>query len=241
MREYQTRDSVIRLHDVVGGYTHHLPSLLRLLPEFFPDCEKFLPLLQQRAALTPSAMPVAIHHQWVVEVDGEAAGFYLFDYLPGRACGLTLFIGLYPQFRHLAVDGYTRLAHFLIAESVRQIHADAARLGCPPPIGLAVEVEVLALLSRYHLYDFVELPVVYYEPMFPEPWFALSDGLDLDAVTYEHVSLGLFHAGLAPRTALTAADVANLASAFLIDFYKLPNHSLPVQQALATAQPIEWM
>ena len=240
MQAVAANGRVVRLHDVVGGETRHLPALLRPLPEFFPDCEKFLPLLEQRAALKPTTAPALIHHQWVVEVDGEAAGFYLFDYLPGRACGLTLFIGLYPQFRNLAVAGYSRLAHFLFAESVRQVHADAARLNREPPLGLVVEVEVLALLSRYHLYDFVELPVVYYEPMFPEPWFALTDGIDLRAVTYAHVSLGLFHGGLAPRTVLTSADVAQLALAFLVDFYKLPHQSLPVQQALVTAQPIEW-
>lgn len=234
MTDSETDARQVTLTDVIAGNAERLPDLERMLPEFFPTCEKFIPLVRQRA-LHPPAHDAALSHQWVVDVDGETAGFYLFDYLPQRGCGLTLFIGVYPQYRAVAFGGYPRLAHYLIAESLRQITRDAEWLGEPPPIGLAVEVELPALLTRYRQYDFVDLPVVYYEPMFQEPWTHYSSSMDAATIGYEQVALGLFYN--APRVpAVSGECVANLALAFLQDFYRLPADCFPVKQALATAQ-----
>lgn len=240
MRAYESGGRALRLYNVTGGETSRLPDLLRMLPAFFPTCEKFVPVIEARASRTPDVASGVVPHQWVVEVDGATAGFYIFDYLPQRACGLTLFIALYPEFRDVSLLAYSRLAHFLIAESVRQIRADALEQKQETPIGLAVEVEVPALLTAYRQYDFVELPVVYYEPMFPESHTRMTDDVPADAVSYERVALGLFHGGVAPRTALAQTEVSQLALAFLRDFYQLPPDSMPVQQALATAQSIEF-
>lgn len=240
MQQYETPDHRICLHDVHDGDVRHLPTLLRLMPEFFPHCEKFLPSLERDARRPVTAQSSVVPHQWIVEVDGDVAGFYIFDYRPQRDCGLSLFMGLYPQYRRIAVNGYERLSHFLFNASVRQACADAARFQRPTPPGLVGEIEIDALLERYLLYDFLALPVVYYEPMFPHPWIAMTEDLDRDAVAYERVTLGLFHDGQFPKRTLTADEVANLALAYLNDFYQLPDDSLPVREALASARPFAW-
>ena len=99
MRVYESNGHMVRLHDVTDGDTAWLPTLLRLMVEFFPHCEKFLPSLEQHARQPVTAESRMVPHQWIVEVDGEVAGFYIFDYRPERNCGLSLFMGLYPQFR----------------------------------------------------------------------------------------------------------------------------------------------
>jgi hypothetical protein len=236
MTGFESQGRRVTLTDVVAGNTARLPDLERMLPEFFPTCEKFLPLIRQRAAHQPA--PDAVQsHQWVVDVDGETAGFYLFDYLPRRGCGLTLFIGVYPEYRPVAFGGYARLAHYLIAESLRQITRDAAQAGEPPPLGLAVEVELPALLNRYRQYNFVDLPVVYYEPMFPQPATHYNTDIDETRIGYEQVAFGLF-TDAAREPDLSRECVAHLALAFLQDFYQLPARSFAVQQALATAQAL---
>ena len=239
MRVYESNGRVVRLHDVTDGDTAWLPTLLRLMVEFFPHCEKFLPSLEQHARQPVTAESRMVPHQWIVEVDGEVAGFYIFDYRPERNCGLSLFMGLYPQFRAVAVNGYQRLAFFLFDESVRQVREDAARFDRPRPPGLVGEIELPALRERYRLYNFVELPVVYYEPMFPHPWIAMTDDVEPETVSYERVTLGLFHDGLSALS-LTAAEVAELALAYLQDFYRLPPDVWPVQQALTSAEPFTW-
>lgn len=239
MRVYAASGRALRLHDVACGDTRYLPALLRLMVEFFPHCEKFVPSLEENALLDVTPESPVVPHQWVIDVDGETAGFYIFDYRPPRDCGLSLFMGLYPEFRPLAAAGYDRLAHFLFVDSVRQANEDATRFQRKTPPGLAAEIELPALRERYRFYNFVELPVVYYEPMFPDPAIAMTDAVDPQAVTYERVTLGLFH-GEAPRLTLTAAEVANLALAYLEDFYRLPPDVMPVQQALATAEPFDW-
>ena len=239
MRAYVAHGRRVCLHDVTNGDTRRLPDLLRLMVEYFPHCEKFLPSLEADAQARLTAESRVVPHQWVIEVDGETAGFYIFDYRPQRDCGLSLFMGIHPEFRRLRVNGYDRMAHFLFVESVRQACEDAAHFKRQPPPGLAGEIELAPLRERYRLYNFVELPVLYYEPMFPEPFIAMTEDVDPEAVTYERVTLGLFHGG-APRISLSAGEVANLALAYLEDFYRLPPDSMPVRQAAATAQPFVW-
>lgn len=240
MSTIATNGSVIQLHDVTNGNVRHLPVLLKMMPHFFPGLEKFLPWLEHNAVTRLGNNPHVIPHQWVVEVDGETAGFYVFDYRPERDSGLSLFMGLYPQYRGLAVNSFERLARFLFVESVRTVVADAERLKRRPPPGLAGEIELQPLLQRYLAYDFVVLPVVYYEPMFPSHWTTMSLDVNPDTIGYERVPLGMFHDPAAPKRPLTAAQVANQALAYLVDFYRLPLDSMPVRQALATAQPFEW-
>lgn len=240
MRTFTASDTTVVLHDVTNGNTRHLQPLLQMMPEFFPHCEKFLPALERDARLTLTERSPVIPHQWVVEVDGQTAGFYIFDYRPGRGCGLSLFMGLYPEFRAISVNGFDRLARFLFVQSVRQIVDDARRLGQPTPLGLVGEIELGPLLERYRLYDFVELPVVYYEPMFPDPWTSMSPEIALESIHYEQVTLGMFHDSAMPKRALSASEVANYALAYLCDFYGLPADSMPVKRALATAQPFDW-
>ena len=67
----------------------------------------------------------------------------------------------------------------------------------------------------------------------------MTDDVEPETVSYERVTLGLFHDGLSALS-LKAAEVAELALAYLQDFYRLPPDAWPVQQALTSAQPFTW-
>jgi hypothetical protein len=230
----------IRIHDVVDGDTAWLEPLLALGRAFFPDHAAMTARLRQKAAAPAAADPRFMHHQWLIEVTGQAAAaagaaMCCFSYVPARNLGLGIYLAVRPAYRSLPVAGHSRLAGWLHAAIGQQLASDAARAGRPLPWGLAVEVSVPALVAQYRRYGLRVLPIAYREPHFPEGWRPLDNLADLPPITWQPAELGLF------PCAGRASDVAapqlftDIVAAFLIDHYGFPREHSEVQRMLATA------
>jgi hypothetical protein len=226
------KSAEIQIDDVVGGNTHHLESLVALMGELFPDLVKYIPSIRRRAQQSATADPRFVAHQWIVQVEGRLAGICLFDYNIGRNCGMLNFLAIDRPYRQISFDEYDRLAHLLLELSLEQILQDALLWEAPPPVGLVLEVEVPKLVERYRDYGLVPLSVPYHEPIFPPAWTKYSDMVKLEEIRYAQAQLTVY-----PNPdhilQLAADDVQReLALAYLLDFYRLPETSWSVQQAL---------
>jgi hypothetical protein len=235
-------DPGIRIHDVVDGDTAWLEPLLALGREFFPDHAAMAARLRQKAAAPAAADPRFVHHQWLIEVTGQAAAaagaaMCCFSYVPARNLGLGIYLAVRPAYRSLPVAGHSRLAGWLHAAIGQQLASDAARAGRPLPWGLAVEVSVPALVAQYWRYGLRVLPIAYREPHFPQGWRPLDNLADLPPITWQPAELGLFPC--AGRAVDVAAPqlLTDVVAAFLIDHYGFPKESEhpEVQRMLAVA------
>src|SRR5690606_31654192 len=234
MRVFHSDDGTLTIDDVIHGQPEATEIIFGLMQEFFPYGWKFAPWLRRRAAGGAAVDSRFYPHQWLLRVNGEVAGFYIFDYVPGRASGLSMFMGIYPQYRRLRFGGHSRLAGLLFALSVQQVADDARALGQPAPYGLAAEIETIELVERYRQYNFYELPVTYYEPIFPDPLVAWHPSLDLTALQYKRVTLGVFVDQFRPSEIANPQRLENWVASYLVDFYGLPEESWPMTQALAS-------
>lgn len=232
MKEFTSDTSHLVIHEVTGGNTAHVEALVALMAQYFPTLTKFIPWIRERAARAADADPTFVAHQWLLEVNGEPVGFYTFDYVPARDCGLSLFMGIHPPFRNLSFGGYRRLAELMFALSEDEIMLDAQRLGRRAPYGLSAEIEVPELIPTYHRYGVIELPVVYYEPMFPEQQIRYDSTLAPEDIHYERVYLSVFPTEFQPMDRDDPEVLSNLVLALLIDFYGLPDDNWAVQRAL---------
>lgn len=234
MRVFHSDDGELTIDDVIDGQPEDTETLVGLLREFFPFGWKFAPWARERAARGAAADPRFQPHQWLLRVNGEVAGFYIFDYVPARDCGLCTFVGLYPEYRRLRFGGHSRLAGLLVAQSIAQVKADALAAGRPEPYGLVVEVEVPALVERYRSYNFHPLPVTYFEPVFPDPAVSWDADMEPDDVRCEQVTLGAFVEEYRPAEFTNPGRLENWVAACLVDFYGLPEASWPMREALAS-------
>ena len=228
-------DAAIAVHDVVGGNVSHLPALIDLLVEGFPDSVTTLPRVRSKAERGPDADSRFIHHQWLITVSGEPAGATSFSYVPGRNIGLGIYLVIRPPYRQLAVAGHNRLASWLHLAVAQQLISDAELIGRPLPWGLAVEVSVPALAIQYRQYGFRELPVTYAEPQFPEGWRPSGNLDDLPPITWQTAQLGLFPCVGHAIDVHTPQLLTDAVAAFLIDHYGLPAEQPDVQRMLADA------
>jgi GNAT superfamily N-acetyltransferase len=223
----------IILHDLVGGNVAHLDALLAVFAECFPRYAAAAPRLAQKARRPANANPHFLAHQWLAEVDGQAAGMFSFKYAPGRDIGLAVYLAVRPVWRSLQADGLP-LSAWLIQSGQRQLGADAVAAGRPVPAGLFFEVEPDRLVARYRKFGFVELPVEYYEPHYARPRAGPSETTDGDQVSFIRTHFGVFPIAGAPDNPTGPGVVTNAVLAFMVDHYGLPKTHWAVAGAVAS-------
>jgi GNAT superfamily N-acetyltransferase len=221
------------LHDLVGGNVARLDALLAIFAECFPQYAAVAPRLAQKALRPASANPHFIAHQWLAEVDGQAAGMFSFKYAPGRDLGLAIYLAVRPAWRSLCMDGLP-LSAWLIQSGLRQLTADAAAAGRLVPAGFFFEVEPDRLVARYREFGFVELPVEYYEPHYAQPRSGPSEPTDADRVAFRRTHFGVFPVGGAPDNPTGPGVVTRAVLAFMVDHYGLPETHWAVARAVAS-------
>ena len=228
------------LHDLVGGNVARLDALLAVFAECFPQYAASAPRLAQKAQRPADAPPRFIAHQWLAEVDGQAAGMFSFKYAPGRDLGLAIYLAVRPAWRSLPTLAGTSqgsglpLSTWLIQSGLRQLTADAAAAGRPVPAGIFFEVEPDRLVARYREFGFVELPVKYFEPRYAQPRTGPSEPTDAGQVAFQRTHFGFFPTGGAPDNLAGPGVVTNAVLAFMVDHYGLPETHWAVARALAS-------
>ena len=221
------------LHDLVGGKVARLDALLAVFAECLPQYASTAPLLAQKAQWPANANPHFIAHQWLADVEGQAAGLFSFKYAPGRDLGLAIYLAVRPAWRSLQVAGLP-LSVWLIRSGLRQLAVDAAAAGRPLPAGIFFEVEPARLVARYREFGFIELPVEYYEPRYAQPRTGPSEPTDPGLVTFQRTHFGVFPTGYVPDNPTGQAVVRSAVLAFMTDHYGLPETHWVVTRALAS-------
>jgi len=222
------------IHDVTGGNVDHLDALVGLMEELFPQYIHNLPRVTQRAYQPPDADRRCINHQWLAEVDGNAAGLISFKYVPARNLGLLIYLAVKPAFRLPWKDIPCRLSEILLISALDQLQIDAQTAGQLAPSHLAAEVEYPELLERYKHYGFVELPVEYYEPPDSYEPGTFRSEMEPDFATYRPMYMGIFPARPAFVDPTEGDLLRDVLLAFYVDHYGLPEDHWTIQRALQT-------
>ena len=68
----------LTVHEVTGGNTARLDDLVTVFVELFPQYAHRQFRLRDKAYRPANADPLFIEHQWLAEVDGQAAGMITF-------------------------------------------------------------------------------------------------------------------------------------------------------------------
>jgi hypothetical protein len=227
----------LTIDDLTTGNVEHLSDLERLFADLFPQYQSYISLIRQRAYAPANQDQRYVTHQWLARVDGQPAGLSLFDYVPGRLCGTCLYLAVAPRYREYETGPYHRLAEWLLKSSVERLQMDARQMGQPDPVGLVLEVETPKLLTRYGDYGFIELPIAYYEPGFEGGYVSsLNDPNRLDNLSFIKATLGIMPTSQQSVDLNNPAILRNLALAFLVEFYGLPEDHWLTKNILRSIQ-----
>ncbi len=228
----------IAIHDVVRGNLEHLPALMELFTESFPDYAASLPRIRRKAERLPDVNPRLLEHQWLVTIAGQAAAMMAFKYVCYHNVGIGIYLAVRPAYRDRVVAGHRRMAGWLVATAARQLCLDAERLHRPRPWGLAGEVSISGVLARYVQYGALALPVNYQEPHFINGRVAdLAPG-EIPPLEWRPAQLALLPIDAQTVNVYDPVLLEDVVAAYLLDHYGLPIEHPQVQQILAGARSV---
>jgi hypothetical protein len=211
--------------------TRRIEALLELYARLFPQYAHYVPRMRRRAAYGAEHRYGQIVHYWLVEVDGQPAGFRTFRYLARRHVGLAHSLGVDPAYREVSVGGQ-RLSMFLVRACLEQIIADARQLRDGPCLGMVNEVESPRLMKHYEQNGIICMPVDYAEPVFPPEQPGRSRAEELALTRFSPMYLGFLPAPGYEDLAYTGELMTGFAMGFLVDHYGLPEDHPQVQAML---------
>ena len=200
--------SLIVLTDVIGDPEGQLAaSLITLHETEFPKYPFFTPLLRDRTGPSASAAQVQ-SHQWLLEVDGVAAGYVVFDSNLHRRVAIVHFVHLDPTVGALKVAQRRSLA-WLYRMIIEQLANDCGNVPVLGAVGEAPRTRA----PIFRLIGMRDLGIEYYEPKNAPRW--QGPGSELRRL---HL-LWLPPEGIEPATIEGQAREAG-AAAFLLDHYR---------------------
>ena len=214
---------------LASGDEERLDAMLTLYAAFFPHYEHYVPRMRRRAGFPAEKRAGHVAHYWLFEYQGAPVGLTTFRYIVERECGLGISFGLDPAVRSVRV-GEERLSAFIIGQIMRQLKRDAA-IAKTNFYGLVTEVEHRSLMEHYKKMGMLELPMQYFEPIYPPE----ETDEDLES-RIEKASFIPVILAITPHKAFEfrAPLLKNFAEAFLVDHYELPRAHPMVQKTLAS-------
>lgn len=224
-------DSQIRIVELLGtGDKERLETMLTLYSWLFPEYAHYTVRMRRRASLPQVTRPGHIAHYWLIEAGSKSAGLCTFRYIQRRNCGIGVAFGLNPATRAIVVRE-ERLSKFVISMIMEQLAKDCSVMGSPDYLGLVTEVEHRKLMDHYVQLGMYELPISYFEPIFPvekhhEP------GIPCRPSKYEPVFLGMTPNPVIGYKKYRCEELADFALAFLVDHYGLQSDHETVRTVL---------
>lgn len=224
------------IHAVTDKTPVLLDTLIEMFLTVFPEDRRYVPLIQHWAQCARVRDSVAIFHLWMLEHNGEMAGFRIFQYLRQRHFGYGQFVGLLPQYRSRG------LGWILQRYTIEQICADAAAQGQKTPIGFCGEIadpslasdegEVLQRQQRKEIFGRfgAHFPHVNYAAPY------MVAGHEEDSQTPESVLTSrLFYIiPIRPTLSFEKSQIAHFVRGVLLDGYRLNRQSPLVNETLAS-------
>ncbi len=212
---------------LASGDAERVEEMLALYARFFPEYAHYLPRMRRRAQFPPDNREGHLAHYWLFEYEGKPVGLTTFRYIVARECGLGISFALDTEARAIRV-GKQRLSAFIISQIMKQLAEDAARTNTRM-YGLVTEVEHESLMAHYKTMGMIELPMQYYEPVYPPE----KEGDDLQT-RIEKISFIPVILAITPNGNFKSSQsvLKDFAEAFLIDHYELPREHEMVQKTL---------
>ena len=221
------QDGVVIYELLASGDDERLDAMLALYAEFFPEYAHYLPRMRRRAEFASDKRDGHIAHYWLVEYEGKPVGLTTFRYIMARECGLGVSFAIKTDARTIEV-GKVRLSTFIIAEIMRQLRKDAAQTETRL-YGLVTEVEHRSLMEHYKKMGMLELPVDYFEPIYPPEAEGDNIASRIEKINFIPVILAIVPSRIFE---FSTSVLINFTEAFLIDHYELPKSHPRVQKAL---------
>lgn len=218
--------SQLTIFEILGsGDKERIESLLALYSQLFPKYAHYVNRMQRRSSAPPDAREGHIAHYWLIEYERQPIGMATFRYIHKRNCGAGIAFGIVPETRSIRVKD-ERLSKYVISIILRQLAEDCEKLSSSDYWGLITEVEHPELMGHYKRMGMYELPIKYYEPIFPSENGKLPRD-ELDLIKFIPVILGITPNPKVPFQNYDSEILCDFAAAFLIDHYGLPeNHEI---------------
>lgn len=222
-----SQDGVNIYELLASGDTERLEEMLALYAKFFPKYKHYVPRMRRRAQFSSEKRAGHFAHYWLFEHDGQPVGLTTFRYIVERECGLGISFVIDRKARSIRV-GKQRFSTFIISKIMEQLQEDAARTDTSL-YGLVTEVEHKSLMEHYKKMGMLELPVQYYEPVYPPEKEGDSPQSSIEKISFIPVILAITPYG---EFELSKPLLVNFTEAFLVDHYGLPREHACVQKML---------
>lgn len=181
------------IHDLIGGNSAFIDQYLALYVELFPEYIRYLPLMRQRAEKPINESANEVWHQWLLQIDGEAAGMVGFLYNKHRNTGVLMDFAIKPEARKIRYKNHQGFSELSLQMAMQQLVLDSQSRGSLSPLFMIAEVEHERLLRKYMEYGYLKFPVEYYEPPYPSELTEVSvETENLDKMGYKQMYLGAF-------------------------------------------------
>jgi len=226
------KDEVVTIHELLGsGDTDRVETMLSLYGNLFPDYKHYIPRMRRRSKFQTNFRSGTIAHYWLIEIGKKPIGITSFRYIHTRNCGLGISFALLPEARSINTEG-KRLSAYIISKIMDQLLGDAQQMTDSNFLGLVTEVEHIELMNHYKRMGMLELPIKYFEPVFPPESNAQSRDDEINRINFLPAILGFTPNPRNGKTRVDQKTLANFALAFLVDHYGLPEDHLKVQSIL---------
>lgn len=207
--------------------TERLEEMLVLYAQLFPEYAHYVPRMRRRAKFPSEKRKGHFAHYWLLEHRGLPIGLTTFRYVVERECGLGVSFAINAEARAIRV-GKQRLSTFIISKIMEQLQEDAARSKTGLH-GLVTEVEHRNLMEHYKKMGMLELPMHYYEPIYPPEQDGDDKQSNIENIAFIPVILAITPNG---EIELSKPLLKEFAEAFLVDHYELPREHIMVQKTL---------
>jgi len=217
----------VEIYELLGsGDCDRLDAMLALYAQYFSEYAHYVPRMRRRAQHPSEKREGQVAHYWLFEYEGKPVGLTTFRYIVKRECGLGVSFAVDTAARSICVNNQ-RFSAFVISQIMKQLKKDAARTDTGL-YGLVTEVEHRSLMEHYKKMGMLELPMQYFEPVYPPE---NGDNLQsrIEKITFIPVILAVIPNG---GFALNKPMLTNFTEAFLIDHYELSKSHPMVKKML---------
>jgi hypothetical protein len=226
------KEEKIVIHELLGsGDSARVETMLALYGELFPNYKHYIPRMRRRSTMNTNARTGSIAHYWLIEVDNKPIGITSFRYIHARNCGLGISFAILPEARSITTEG-KRLSAFTISKIMDQLLTDANHMGSSSFMGMVTEVEHVELMNHYKRMGMLELPIKYYEPVFPPEANGQTRDGELKLLNFLPTILGFTPNHTSNQAYFNRTVLKDFALAFLVDHYGLPEDHLKVQSII---------
>lgn len=222
----------IKVFELLGsGDIPRINAMLELYARFFPEYAHYTARMQRRAKLPSESRRGHRVHYWLIEYKDTPVGIFMFRYILPRKCGLGTALALDPSVRAVSVDGKP-LTAFMFGKVLAQLEKDALAMGSMECFGMVSEIEHLGLMKRFEKFGMVELPLQYFEPIFPPKAEELPEEEMLSKISFIPAHFCILPHPNSSNREYSPKTVKEFALAFLVDHYNLDEDHYKVQEVL---------